>query len=395
MPSFRQAKIAALFLFTFLFFSFITYFSSDTKKHRSHTHTHSHSHKHTSDSHISNGSKISLSSSSLLVPRRLVSNSYHKAGIELSGKTLEALAKCLGQRFQVVKSNDVNYLIRSPLTTPPFVFALEGIRYWPEVVDREMERNLSRPLQSSSPSSHTHPVYYFHYVRRPLDVIFSGFFFHLRATESWLLRPTTYCRGYSLDYEGIDRLSHFDVRSLHDTVHKLDALCANISAPYARLLPASLSTYQNLLRATLLPTDFAYDEAPPNSLSSHSPLHTGLWLETYRTIPILFQMYLNLYNQPPRTLLHYTESGAHIQSEGWTKAYVDKILQFAEVPESHRAPCTERIKSRLRKGNEDHVTNYDVLSEQRRKELEQRLLNEPTFGDILRKLEYLVENKRV
>ena len=83
-----------------------------------------------------------------------------------------------------------------------------------------------------------------------------------------------------------------------------------------------------------------------------------------------------------------------MQSDLWVKSYAEKILRFVDVQTSLTTSCTDRIIRRLRSGNESHITNYAILTEERRRELEQRLLTDPSFGEILRKLEVLVDSKR-
>ncbi len=314
-----------------------------------------------------------------------MSNSYHKSGTELSKKTLRGLKKCLHEEVATwVVANDS----RGPVTAPPHLITLQHFPYWPDVVMREREGGSVSTASSRAPPA---PVYYLHYVRRPLDIIFSGFFYHLRATESWLQRPSfPFCRNFSTHKRVIKELGHIDLTVLSSSLSLSQPECLRRFRAHAPSIPPHAITYQNFLRATVSPHDISLS---PWSLPTQASLSEGLWMEAYRSLSTLLEMYVNLYTQKPNTLTHYTES-AH--RKGWELAYVEKVLIFLDIPSIMEDSCRDRLHHALRsKGPaHTHVTNYSFISREMRRHYEDQLMRDPFLGALLRKLEELVMGRK-
>jgi hypothetical protein len=219
------------------------------------------------------------------------------------------------------------------------------------------------PPHLTSPSSPppSQPLF-LHFVRPPLDLIVSAYLYHSQTEEKWtripsfiLCQPIQSTLLVRLRRTGKVSLELLD--NLTETAHKK---CVELSQPYH----VRSQSYQEFLLG--------------------APDTVAIWIEAYRALKPLLQMYLNTLHAPPNTISHslrsFGEAGRREE-----EAFVDEVLRRIDLTDQERAHCHDVIHFRMNRVKEKHLT-AGKMPIARRYEMVDFLLKDHVLGPLLRHL---------
>jgi hypothetical protein len=309
----------------------------------------------------------------------VVGLSYHKSGTILLKKLLLGLGLCLNQEV----SKGVGFHENGfTLNVPPYLFRLEDFEKWPAL------RYQDQLLTPEKAKQLNVPVHYLHFVRNPLDMIISGYFYHLMAHEVWLHRdrtPTMLCLRLGLTTNAIAAVNHFDRPFLKDFTQNVANKCFRLMAKYEDIL-GQRTTYQRILHV--------------------ASFNDGLFFELVRSLPTLFRMYTNLYTEPEGTFRYFTDSlppspfsssslATQLAIPPNEAALMNKLLSLFKIDRypSLLASCHSNITMTMTAPHKEHGT-ASLATPMKKKAATDVILGDDVAGEMIARLVALVMAKR-
>ena len=399
-----------------------------THKHtHTHTHTHAHTHAHKPSpppkprQHLTHKQRQRRREEGRDRDRESVEGTvlvvlvYHKSGLVLTERLLHGLARCMRVQLKVKKRGrrgEGGGEGRETLKVPPNLFSLENFEYWPSVEAARPHLSLSPhsllrslslfprsllrsaanfflsfffsspspspslsppsslPPSSSSPSPSPPHVYYAHFVRSPLPLILSGYFYHQNTSEKWANHPnTTLCNRVkpllSPTLLSVSSALSLSPLSLNRTLTEAKRECERLVGRYG-----SQRSYRHLLTA--------------------ATQREGIWLEAYRSLSTIFLMIHNAINAPPLTFTHFTSSlRVNSSSSPSSPSFslsplVSSLLSFLQVPDRYLHRCHYHVMSAAKYSRPSHFTQSRER-ERERESIEKVLLRDAVLGDVIKR----------